>query len=505
VGFFSSIKTKFALMYFSVIAIVLVLMNTYFLTASRDVIFASKQSFIQSQAGTIAANLSDVFTSLSYEGVSQIISRLDLKGVTHVTVTGADTEPIYDVAIGGDSPDSGYNPEDARLALMGNTVFTSRFTGGSFSSSAYTPVTGKDTGLIGVVYVHEYDSEQGQILLGLQSTIKSISFVILLLAILMVFFMNWTIVNRITLVLKAIEFVREGEYNYRISIRGRDELALLGDEFNKLTSRLHETEEIRRRFVADASHELKTPLASIRLLTDSILQNENMDMATVRDFIADIGTEAERLSRITAKLMILARLDSKPSKEYTRVDVGRVARQSLRMLRPLAESSGVTLHADLHPGCVVIAVEDDLHHVVFNLVENAIKYNRPGGEVFVRLRRSGGFVDLHVEDTGIGVPADDLPHIFDRFYRVDKARSRASGGSGLGLSIVRETVLEYGGTIEAFRRPEGGMDFHVCFPAIPHSNGIKFPPENIPPAVETPPAENGPSDGASVETERSKR
>ncbi|HHT17091.1 MAG TPA: HAMP domain-containing histidine kinase [Papillibacter sp.] len=479
IGFLTSIKTKFTLMYFSVIAIVLVLMNTYFLTASRDVIFASKQSFIQSQSGTIAANLSDVFTTLTYEGVGQIISRLDLKGVTHVTVTGADAEPIYDVAIGSESPDSGYSPAEAHLALQGNSIFISRFSEGSFSSSAYTPVTGKDTGLIGVVYVHEYDSEQGQILIGLQSTIKSISFVILFLSIVMVVFMIWTIVNRITSVLKAIESVREGEYNYRITIRGKDELALLGDEFNSLTSRLHETEEIRRRFVADASHELKTPLASIRLLTDSILQNEHMDMPTVREFIADIGSEAERLSRITAKLMTLTRLDSKLSKEHSSVDMRHVVNQSLRMLRPLAKSNSVTLHADLQTGCVVDALEDDLHHVVFNLVENAIKYNRPGGDVFIRLTCSDGFIDLIVEDTGIGVPEDDLPFIFDRFYRVDKARSRVSGGSGLGLSIVRETVFEYGGSIEAKPRRGGGMHFRVCFPSSARDT-ISIPPASLP-------------------------
>jgi signal transduction histidine kinase len=270
--------------------------------------------------------------------------------------------------------------------------------------------------------------------------------------------------RRITSILRAIESVREGEYTYYIKMNGADELSMLGDEFNSLTKRLRETDEIRRRFVADASHELKTPLASIRLLSDSILQNEGIDDSTMREFVADIGEEAERLARTTEKLMTLTRLDSDIAVQNVSIDMRTVVVTTLRMLQPLAANSGQSLFSTLDGGCTILATDDSVHQIVFNLVENAIKYNTPGGSVNVRLTREHGNALLAVEDTGIGVPREDLPYIFDRFYRVDKARSRASGGSGLGLSIVRDTVRELRGSISASERPGGGMSFRVRFP-----------------------------------------
>jgi signal transduction histidine kinase len=449
-------------MYFSVIAVVLILMNTFFLTQSRNMIFASKQTFIQTQAFNISKQLSTKET-LTIDNVIPVMTQLDPKGLTHIKIFGINGNALYDT---GGPQDSSLTSDNVSLAISGNNdIFHKSFSQGAFSSSALTPVNNKDGAVIGVVYVYERDTGQGAILVGLQSTIQNISFVIVLLSILMVVLITWTITRRITSILKAIASVREGEYNYKIQVRGSDELALLGDEFNSLTSRLRETEEIRRRFVADASHELKTPLASIRLLSDSILQNEGMDTDTVHEFVSDIGTEAERLSRTTEKLMSLTRLDSNIDMPKESVDIRSVITGTMRMLNPLAESRGIALNSKLDGGCHVFSTEDDIYQIVFNLVENAIKYNKPGGSVMITLRREESTLVLTVDDTGIGVPEQDLPYIFDRFYRVDKARSRASGGSGLGLSIVRATVLENNGTISALRREGGGMRFTVKFPS----------------------------------------
>ena len=224
---------------------------------------------------------------------------------------------------------------------------------------------------------------------------------------------------------------------------------------------------MRRRFVSDASHELKTPLASIRLLADSILQNETMDQVTLRDFVSDIGTEADRLTRITEHLLALTRLDSLPAAETFPVDVSAVTRRALSMLAPVADAAGVALGSNLKDKCVVQGTEDDLYQICFNLLENGIKYNRPGGRVKADVYRDGDQVLLEVSDTGVGIPEEDMPKVFNRFYRVDKARSRAAGGTGLGLSIVRDTVRRHGGwvTVRA-RQPEGSV-FTVGFPAVP--------------------------------------
>ena len=195
--------------------------------------------------------------------------------------------------------------------------------------------------------------------------------------------------------------------------------------------------------MSDASHELKTPLASIRLLADSIVQSENIDMETAREFVTDIGNEAERLQRTTEKLLDLSRLDD-----------------GVQVL----EEKQVKIRSELAEGCVVMANTDDMFHIIFNLTENAVKYNVPGGSVRLILKGDEEHIYLTVEDTGIGIPEEDRLNIFSRFYRGDKARSREAGGSGLGLSIVHDAVLAHGGTIAVGQNKPQGSRFIVSFP-----------------------------------------
>ena len=258
--------------------------------------------------------------------------------------------------------------------------------------------------------------------------------------------------------------MREGAYSHRTEIRGGDEIAQLGEEFNSLTDRLQVTENARRRFVSDASHELKTPLAAIRLLTDSILQTENIDRETTREFVADIGSEAERLTRITEDLLRLTRLDSGILEQAAVEDVLPVLEQVMRMMSLVAQEKGVDLTYEAAEGCAVRSTRDELYQVIYNLTDNALKYSA-GAAVQVSLRKCGGQVVLTVADRGPGIPEEDLPRIFERFYRVDKARSRAAGGTGLGLSIVSDTVRRQGGTVEAANRPGGGAVFTVRWSA----------------------------------------
>jgi signal transduction histidine kinase len=276
--------------------------------------------------------------------------------------------------------------------------------------------------------------------------------------------MSRAVTRQIRELLSAIRRVRAGAYSHRAYIKGHDEIAQIGEEFNSLTDRLQKTEETRRRFVSDASHELKTPLTAIRLLTDSILQTDNMDPAMTREFVADIGHEAERLSRITEDLLLLTRLDSSVLPHADPEDVREVLERVLRMVELLADSRGVTITVHAEDGCLVCSTQDEIQQVIYNLLDNAVKYSRDWGHVEVSLRQDSEWVILTVADNGVGIPVEDLPRIFDRFYRVDKARSREAGGTGLGLSIVRETVKRRKGTITASNRVEGGAIFTVCWP-----------------------------------------
>ncbi len=461
VSILHSIQTKYALTYIVLLAAVLILLNTYPVLASQDLVFKSKQNSLLSQALVLSSSLG-VSDTLTAEGVDQAMQVLRDPTLTRVLVTdpaglilydSAGTDTLYRYALLGEL--SG--------ALRGQDISRTDFRGGAFSSRAAAPITYRSL-TIGAVFLCEVDADQGELLLSVQSTLRSISLVVCVLVLALSVFFSKALTRRIGDLLRAIGIVREGEYSHRLDMPGRDELSLLADEFNGLTGRLQVTEEARRRFVSDASHELKTPLASIRLLTDSILQSPEIDPATVREFVSDIGEEAGRLTRISEKLLTLTRLDAAPRAERTPVDLAAVADKVARMLTPLAKAGEVSLELDLDPGCLVLATEDDLYQVAFNLMENAVKYNLPGGKVLVTLDRSADQVRFQVADTGVGIPEDDLPKIFDRFYRVDKARSRAAGGTGLGLSIVRDTVRLHSGTITVARRQPEGTLFTVTFP-----------------------------------------
>ena len=464
VPFWRSIQVKFALTYILIVAAVLSLLNTYPLLVSRDLVITSKETSLQSQAGFIAGALA-VSETLTEEGVEQAMEDLGPMTFNRIMITGPTGLVLYDTEEVGNARGHYALLWEIATALRdtGNDVFRCEYRDGAFRSWAVAPVVYRNM-VIGAVYLHERDTEQASLLLGIQNNLRNISFMICAVALVMSVIVSGAITRRIAALLRAIRIVREGEYGHRVVIKGGDELSQLAGEFNELTGRLQTTEEVRRRFVSDASHELKTPLASIRLLTDSILQTGDMDPSTVKDFVSDIGEEAERLTRISEKLLTLTRMDSAVAVAEVPVDVKRVVEKVEHMLTPLADEGEVTVETDLQEDCMVLATEDDLYQIAFNLMENAVKYNLPGGSVTVTLRGAGDLVTLTVEDTGVGIPEEDLGKVFDRFYRVDKARSRAAGGTGLGLSIVRDTVRQHGGAVTVRRRESEGTCFEVAFP-----------------------------------------
>ena len=456
-----SVQMKFAVSYLLLIVSVLIVLNSYPIFTSQDLVFKAKQTSMQNQAAVIASTVSTL-GDLTRDGVAQVMEMLDESNMTRVLVTDPDGLILYDTETVSSVRRYAMMQEVGR-ALGGKDVFTSSYRDGAFRSTAAAPVQYRNA-TIGAVYIYEYDSEQGGIIVGLRQNLFRISAVLLALAVLLSLLLSRTMTRRISRMIAGIGKWADGAYSTRLQVAGQDELAELATAFNALTDRLEKTDEVRKRFVSDASHELKTPLASIKLLTDSINQNADMDEETIRDFVSDIGMEADRLTRITEKLLALTRMDNGSFAPRTEVDVKRVAENALHMLTPLANEQQIDLFPVLGGDCIVLSSADELYQVVFNLVENAVKYNRPGGAIWVNLQREGDNAVLTIADSGVGISAEDKEKIFDRFYRVDKARSRAAGGTGLGLSIVRDTVVSNGGTIAVTDRPGGGTIFTVSLP-----------------------------------------
>ncbi len=446
------------------IVLLLAVLNTYPILMSRDLVLRSKRSALQSQAAVMSSSLS-ALEILSADGVEQVMELIDVMPLTRILVVDAGGLVLYDSSEGDSALGRYALLREISDALKGHSVNHYAYTGGAFQSRSAMPVLSPNGSVMGAVYLYEYDDEQGDYITGLQRNLRNISLAAGAAGFLIVLILAITLTRRIKNLSAGLQVVRGGDYSHRIKVRGTDELSELSQEFNILTGRLEATEEARRRFVSDASHELRTPLAAIRLLSDSISQSEAMDNATMREFASDIGSEAERLQRTTEKLMSLTKLDAGTTVARQEVvEVQAVVRRTLHLLEPLAASQNVSIHTDMQEGCSVFASADDLYQIIFNLVENGIKYNIPGGEVHIKLESGDGQVRLTIEDTGIGIPEQDRQRIFERFYRVDKARSRASGGSGLGLSIVHDAVEANGGSVELQPRIPNGTRFIVCFP-----------------------------------------
>ncbi len=470
VPFFHSLQGKYVATYLLLVVAIVLVLNTYPLVMAQNMVFSAKEASLKRQALAIGSALA-VSEVLTEDGVAQAMELLDDMQGTRVLVTNESGLILYDSStLEKRTGDYAITAEVVK-ALRGEDVCRSEYRQGAFRTRVAVPTVYRGVTL-GAVYLYEYDTEQAEVLLSIQSTLRYISVVICVVALVAALILSKALTRNTSRLLGGIRSVREGEYNHRIEVKGKDEMAQLAIEFNELTDRLQTIEEVRRRFVSDASHELKTPLASIRLLADSILQNSSVDMETVREFVSDIGEEADRLTRISQRLLALSRLDARLQRERVPVDVGQVVEKVGHMLLPLAHSAQVELRYQLQPHCMVLATQDDLYQVAFNLMENAVKYNQPGGSVTVEVAREEYWITLTVQDTGVGIPEEDLLRVFDRFYRVDKARSREAGGTGLGLSIARDTARLHGGDIMAQRGPDGvGARFTARFPRIVEEGG----------------------------------
>lgn len=457
----ASSQLRYAAAYILITAAALFLLNLYASTTIRSMTFHAQADSLESKAQLLSNALLQL-DELSAGRAAQAVNSMEELHTTRTVVTDAAGVAVYDSLTTGNAEGKTLLFPELITALEGSDVFFARYADGAVESHAAVPlIRGGKT--LGAVYLMSYDTDQGELIAALERNILRISFALEGGVVLFSLFFSAAFSRRMRAILNQVGRMREGDYSQQPPVRGHDEVERLSRAFNELAARLESSEARRRQFVSDASHELKTPLASIKLLSDSILQNE-MDPETQREFIGDIGREADRLGRLTQKLLTLTKLDSSVEEEREILDAAPVVRKVVRMLLPLARLRGIGIDTTFEPDCRVMTVEDDLYQIVFNLTENAIKYNRQDGWVGVSVRRAGDQVELRVEDNGAGIPPESMEHIFERFYRVDKARSRAAGGAGLGLSIVHDMVERSYGTITVQARPGGGTIFTVRFP-----------------------------------------
>ncbi len=264
---------------------------------------------------------------------------------------------------------------------------------------------------------------------------------------------------------QAVRHMERGDLTQRVAINSRDELGDLGQAFNSMAAQLETVDRARREFIANASHELRSPLASIKALAQSLADGDERDPAVYREYLRDIDSEMDRLNRLVNDLLHLARLEEQESPpQFTNCDISELADHVAVIMDSLARSRGVAIAKQVADRLEWTLDRDLVVRILFNLVDNAIRHTPAGGRVTIEARTADNQLLLCVRDSGEGIPEEELPFIFDRFYRVDKARSRATGGTGLGLSIVRQAVHRLGGTIEVHSTPGHGTAFAIRIP-----------------------------------------
>ena len=440
---------------------VLLFLNLYSAELSQQAFRQSKKA-VMTEKCQLAADEIAKLEVINASTISNTLMEMESLQVTRTIVTNQSGKAIYDSA--AESVNTYIIFPEVVRAMDGMDVVTWQYKDGVIQTHAASPIVYYNT-IVGCVYMMETDSDQGALIESLQTNILQITLILELIVILFSLAFSKTFSKRLNKIMASMRIIQEGDYTHKLDMGGNDELTVLGNEFNDLTERLNTSEQKRRRFVSDASHELKTPLASIKLLTDSILQND-MDVETIREFVGDIGDEAERLNRMTAKLLSLTKVDGTPDMEAEIIYMGPTIERVVRRLSAFADQACITIDLQLEQDVPVLILEDDLYQIVYNLIENGIKYNVPGGTLTVSLFHNEENAMLEVNDTGMGVPEDALSHIFERFFRVDKARSRQSGGSGLGLAIVKTIVERNKGEISVVSVLGKGTSFTVTFPAF---------------------------------------
>ena len=263
---------------------------------------------------------------------------------------------------------------------------------------------------------------------------------------------------------EGISRMSKGDLSARVRVRGKNEFAGLARAFNSMSERLEQLDNSRSQFVSNASHELKTPLSTMKILIETLMYQDPMDPAMTKEFLTDVNKEIDRLNGIVSDLLTLVNIDSGMKLNLEELNISSLLQEQVKRLSPLARENGVELDCQVKESPEINGDALKLQQVVYNIIDNAIKYTPRGGEVHCALTRSGKRAIIRVTDTGVGIPEADLPHIFDRFYRVDKARSRETGGTGLGLSIVKQFVLLHGGNITAKSAPGKGSTFVIELP-----------------------------------------
>jgi len=287
--------------------------------------------------------------------------------------------------------------------------------------------------------------------------------VAIVIALILTFVLSRRISSPIGVLANAARRLGRGDLSQRVQFKGKGEIKELAEDFNSMAAGLEHAEQLRRNLIADVAHELRTPLSNIRGYLEAIRDRVmKPNAATIRS----LNEETALLSRLVDELQELSLAEAGELKlVYQAEDITKLVKQAVTPLQPQLAAKEISLSLDLPDNLPLVNIDRQrVNEVLYNLLENAVAYTHKGGTINVAAAKQGDWVEVSVSDTGEGIPAEDLPNIFERFYRVDKSRARVTGGGGLGLTIAKRLVEAHGGTIKVQSKLGKGSRFSFTIP-----------------------------------------
>lgn len=452
------------LTYFIIIILTLGVIGVYITNSMQQYTLNQKKIQTLSQANVIAGYIAQ-YRDLSNESINYLLEQQQIAGNCRVLMLDCDAKVTYDSNNG--LMQNKYMPTKGILdAINGNNSSDKMLNAdGKSIVWAAVPVI-RDKAVTGVIYYQASAEDTADFMNQILATMLMLAVLVSILVGVVSFAMAKIITAPITDLTDTLEKVAD-EKDIVLQKNTGGEVGKLIDSFNKMTNAIKVQEQKRQEFVSNASHELKTPLSSIKLISDSLLNADNAPQETVREFLTDMNVQVERLTRIIDKLLTLTRMDNGGSvsrMEFAVTDLTELCSNICKALRPLAEQKHIVLEYTADAAVYSKVERDRIWEAVYNIIDNSIKYTKDGGAVTVKLVKEESNVVITVKDTGIGIAEGEIYKIFDRFYRVDKARARETGGTGLGLSIALTAVELHGGNIKVESEEGVGSTFRIIIP-----------------------------------------
>ena len=463
---FGKTRKRLVLTYLAITVLTLVFIASYILASISQYLYNRNKIEVVTNANVIA-NMIGSYVKTGHDNIPYVVKQLNLDDQTRVIVTDDKAEVVYDSSLNANISGKILVKEEIISAIKGTDVATTykEEDVGTVVQGAVSIISNSET--IGVVYVSTVAKATDDFIDDIKWILIVISLIVCILIGILSSVMADVIISPVERLTKIIRGMQDdGKLDEKVEVNGNDEVSQLGEAFNTLIDKLNEFEEDRRAFVSNASHELKTPLSSIKLLADSILSmGENVDGEMVCEFMEDINGEIDRLNKIISRLLDLSKLDVRHEKLDLKVtDINEMAHRIVKSLAPVAQSKEINLSVLTTHEILALVDREKFWQVVYNITDNAVKYTPEGGTVQILVYNEGERCRIEISDNGIGIPKDDAEKIFERFYRVDKARARETGGTGLGLAIAKSVVESHGGTVSVDSTLGEGTRFIISIP-----------------------------------------